>query len=93
MVFNEFDNSSSELLPIFLLIHKEGASNKVLNRRRWWLRCGLISMGASKFGLIQSGSILESTIMGKALPSRHASTYIVIVRSRRTQQRTIEDDI
>jgi hypothetical protein len=45
MIFNEFDNSSSELLAIFLFVHKEGASHKVLrieNRRRWWFRCGLI---------------------------------------------------
>jgi hypothetical protein len=88
MIFNVFDNSSSELLAIFLLVHKEGPYNKVLrieNRRRWWFK-GLIIRGASKFGLIQSGPILERTIMGEALPSRHASTHIVIIRSHRTQQ-------
>jgi hypothetical protein len=38
MVFNEFNNASSELLAVFLVIQKEGASNKVFrieDRGRW----------------------------------------------------------
>jgi hypothetical protein len=39
MVFNEFNNASSDLLATFLLIHKEGTSYKVFkveNGRRLW---------------------------------------------------------
>jgi hypothetical protein len=96
MVFNEFKNASSELLAVFLVIQKEGASNKVFrieDRGRWWLCIDLIRGSAGKCGLIHGGSICEGSNMGRTLPSRHASTYIGIIRSCRTQQWTINDDI
>jgi hypothetical protein len=96
MIFNEFYNASSELLAVFLFIHKEGSSNEVFwveDGRGWWLCIGLISVGASKFGLIHGGPIFERANMERTLPSRHASAHIGIIRSGWTQQRTIDDGV
>jgi hypothetical protein len=76
MIFNELNNASSELLAIILFIHEEGESNKVFrieDGRRWWLFIGLIKGSASKFGRIHGGPILERSIMGRNLSSRHES--------------------
>jgi hypothetical protein len=66
-------------------------SNKLFrieNGRWWWVSMDLIIGSASKFGFLISGTILESAIMGKTLPSRPASMHIVMV-----QQIMIDDDI
>jgi hypothetical protein len=58
-----------------------------------WLCSDFISGCVGKFGLTHGRSIFERSIMGRILPSRHASTHITIIRSFWTQQGTIDDDI